>query len=268
MIHALVNGYTVLGDERYLQAAERAAQFLITKLSQEDTLLRRYRDGDSRFSGYIDDYAFFIQALISLFEATGRIDYIERAQALQCTQDQQFWDDSTGLYFHSAAGEGELIVRKKEVSDGAMPSGNAIAALNLHRLFGLTHSEQYAERAKQLVSALTAQAKRYPSAFASALAALDWLTDEPKELAVVGLQGGDARRELWQRLSAHYLPNTVVAIASHKSSGVVNLLADRPPLDGKPTYYVCTGNRCQAPTADWSEVEKELAGAKSLKLST
>lgn len=182
MIAAMSKGYQILDECCYLEAAQKSAQFIQKKLYQEGILLRRFREGEARFEGTLDDYAFLIFGLIHLYESDKDPHWIEWVKELQQKQDQIFWDEKEGGYFFSDPRNAELVIHKKEFHDGALPSGNAIVALNLLKLHELTFQQEYRSRAEELLKILSTESEKYPAGFASALIAMDYFFNRPKEV--------------------------------------------------------------------------------------
>jgi uncharacterized protein YyaL (SSP411 family) len=166
-------GYRVLGDERYRAAAERAADFVLTILRRDGRLLRSYRGGQARLNGYLDDYAFMAVALIDLHEATGEERWRVEAERLVESMNEQFWDQQQGGYFFTSHDHEALIARMKSNEDGAIPSGNSMAALALVRLGRLTGRSDYLQRAGLVLSSYAEMMRRAPAAFANMLLAAD-----------------------------------------------------------------------------------------------
>ena len=173
MIRAMVAGYRVLGDEPYRIAAERAADFVLSAMQEENRLLRSYRDGQARLNGYLEDYSFMIVALLDLHEATGEARWRSEAERLLEAMNEQFWDRRQGGYFFTAHDHEPLIARMKSNEDGAIPSGNSMAALALVRLGRLADRPDYLEMAGQLLSSYATVMRRAPAAFANMLLAAD-----------------------------------------------------------------------------------------------
>jgi uncharacterized protein YyaL (SSP411 family) len=173
MICAFAAGYRVLGDVRYRTAAERAAAFVLSTLQQDGRLLRTYRNGEARLNGYLEDYAFMTVALLDLHEATGDSRWLAEAERLLDTMNEQFWDQRSGGYFFTSHGHEALIARMKSNEDGAIPSGNSMAALALVRLARLTGRTEYRDRAGRLLSSYAEMMRRAPAAFPNMLLAAD-----------------------------------------------------------------------------------------------
>ena len=166
MIAAMAQGAKILGEDKYLKAAQKAADFIRAKLYKDNQLLRRFRDGETKYSGTLEDYAFLIFGLLEL-------GGIEWAKELQAKQDALFWDEDDGGYFFTSKEEAHVIIRKKEYNDGALPSGNAVSAGNLLKLFQKTCKEQYRKKLEILLQNAKGRALAYPAGFASLLIADD-----------------------------------------------------------------------------------------------
>ncbi|MBI2500191.1 MAG: thioredoxin domain-containing protein [Deltaproteobacteria bacterium] len=271
MIAAMAKGHQVLGEKRYWEAARRAANFIRGKLWHEGAqqaaplLLRRYRDGDSRFTATLDDYAFLIHGLLVLYESDFDPQWFEWAKILQKREDELFWDAQGGGYFFTSPEEKELVIRKKEVHDGAIPSGNSVAALNLLRLHALTAEPGYLEKARQLFESISAEITRYPMGHAQALIALDFELDQSKEIVVVG-KGADPRRdEATKFFQQTFLPNKVLVVGEptgRQDSKAIPLLQGKALKGGLTTVYICENQTCREPTNDL-ELAKKLVNDPS-----
>jgi uncharacterized protein YyaL (SSP411 family) len=220
-------------------------------------LLRTYKDGEAKLNGYLEDYASLIEGLISLYEATGTLKWIENAIRLTDTMLAEFWDEQEGGFFFTGKSHEQLIVRSKDFMDNATPSGNSVAAFALQKLAILTANETYKRHATTILRLLADQIRRYPSAFSWALCATDFYLSNPKEVAIVG-ETGDPRfadfcRVFWET----YLPNRVLALgaADHDAAeSLIPLLADRRTATGS-LAYVCEAYTCQKA----AETPRELA---------
>ncbi len=266
MIAAMAKGYQVLGDIRYLKAAQDAARFVQANLEDAGRLLRRYRDGDSRFLAYINDYAFLIFGLLALHEADFAVAWLDWARQLQRQQDRLFWDEAEGGYFFSPAENRDLLLRQKDFDDGAVPSGNSVAALNLLKLHALTLERDYRQRADKLLGVMAAKIKKFPSAYSQALMALDFDVDRAKEVAVVGSKEAPLTQQLKDYLFHTFVPNSVLAVGEPELGKALPLLRDRPQLHGKATVYVCEQGVCQLPTQDFEKAKSLIESYQPLSL--
>ena len=200
----------------------------------------------------MSDYAFLIHGLIGLFESDFDVRWLEWAEELQEKQDALFWDVEEGGYFFAPASAGDLIVRKKELHDGAYPSGNSVSALNLLKLFGLTGEKHYDDKAQGVFQAMAGDVGRYPAGYSMTLVALDYSLDSAKEIAIVGPESDEVRRYLNQT----FLPNKVMAMGNREG---ISLLKGRESIDGKTTIYVCENQVCKLPTTDLEEAKKQIS---------
>ena len=267
MIDAFARAYQVLHKRAYLSAAREAARFIETHLMRDGRLLRRYRDGEARYDGLLEDYAYLIQGLITLYESDFDPHWIELAVQLQREQDRRFKDSERGGYYHTEADAEHLLVRQRDFTDGALPNANAVSALNLLRLHALTLEPRWRESAIAIMRAPGTMLSRHPSAFSQLLIALDFLTDRAWEIAIVGADD-DSRGDEWVRLlQEKWVPNRVMALATSSSrDDAVPLLRNRPPVNGRTTVYLCEGFTCQRPTSDLDEVIRRLDDVKRWSL--
>jgi uncharacterized protein YyaL (SSP411 family) len=175
MIRAFARGYELLGEARYLAAAEGAAEFILTRMRRDGRLLASYRNGQAKLNAYLDDYAFLAVGMLHLHSATGEGRWLEEARALADALNQYFWDDEAGGYFFTSRDHESLIARPKSAQDSAIPSGNGMAALAQAELSQRTGESGYRERAERTIIASMPQVEQMPSAFATMLCALDAL---------------------------------------------------------------------------------------------
>ena len=262
MIESFAEAAAALGREDYRQAAERAADFLLSRLRRGGLLLHVYKDGQAKHVGFLDDYSYVLSALITLFETTGDARWLTESVGLAGKMVEEFWDEEDGGFFYTGRSGEKLIVRNKDYFDNATPSGNSVAAEALLRLSTLTGEEDYKRKAVNVLRLVGGPAERYPSAFGYALGALDFHLSTPKEIVVVspGDSWKDARpfaEEIWTR----YLPNKVVVFASEDDGTLaerVPLLRDRRAEGGRATAYVCENYTCQRPVTDPAELAEQL----------
>lgn len=254
MIRAMARGYQVLGDRKYLDSAASAAKFIEKSLYSDEKLLRRYRDGSAKFNAYLEDYAYLIAALIDLYEANFNRHWLDWAVKLQTKQDELFWDSSNGAYFYTDPESKDIIVRRKDFNDGAIPSGNSVAAMNLLRLHDLTFEKAHKQRAVETLNSMADTIRRAPYAYAAALQAVDYLFDDSKQIAVVVPEASeDNTGEFLKQLRSTYLPNKVVALGTGGAvddDNLLPILRGKTPLKESATFYVCENQTCKAPTTD------------------
>jgi uncharacterized protein YyaL (SSP411 family) len=260
MVAALARGAQVLDRPEYADAARRAADFVLQKLRRPDgRLLHRYRHGEAALPGYVDDYAFLIWGLIELYEATFQVSYLREALVLTDDMLGLFWDEGQGgLYFTGDDGE-ELIARTKQVYDGAVPSGNSVAALNLLRLGRMTMRPELEEKAKQLLESFGGQVGQSPTGFSQFLIALDFALGPSKEIVVAGDVSAKDTQEMLQAIRRRFLPRKVLIQHPQGEEGggieqIVPMIQHQVAIDGKATAYVCENYACQMPTTDVDEM--------------
>jgi len=245
MISAFAKGAQVLGDPAYLEAARRAAGFILTKMYDGKQLLRRFRDGEAAIPGFLDDYAFFAQALLDLYNASHELRYLKTAIALTDKMIELFRDPEDGGFFSTAEGDENLVMRMKEDYDGAEPSGNSIAVMNLLRLARLTANTQYQAEAERALNAFGTRLKTTPSGVPQMMVAAMSSLAPPKQIVLVGREPQpflDAIRHL-------FLPDyTVFIVDNDEARNFFPEVRDMVAMEGKTTAYVCENFTCQLPT--------------------
>jgi uncharacterized protein YyaL (SSP411 family) len=254
MISAFAKGAQVLDEPRYLEAAQRAAAFVLTRMysAESGVLLRRYRDGEAAISGFLDDYAFLIGALLDLYEADFDPGHIETAMALTDKMRELFEDKTEGAFFSTAAGDPSLVLRMKDDYDGAEPSGNAVALQDLLKLAHFTDRAQYREAAERTLRALGPKITQQAVAVPQMLVGLDYALGPRREVVIAG--GGD---ELLQHVRSRFLPSTITLRAG---APFFEAGASMREVDGKPTAYVCQNYVCQLPVNEISKLQELLQG--------
>jgi hypothetical protein len=264
MLATLADAAHPLEEPRYLDAARKAAGFLLDRMRTGDGRLRHsYKDGQARFSGYLEDYACLIDGLTRLFEATGEPRWIEAALDLAAILIDEFRDPDGGFFFTGNHHEA-LIARQKDVYDNATPSSSGMAATALLRLAALTGRDDLGRIGRETLEAAQLVLDKAPAAAGQSLIALDFLLAPTREFAVIS---GDDREEfaaVLRRLHAEFRPHKVVAPAPGPVpvdlARRVPLLADRPAQQGRATVYICQHFTCQAPVLGLEGLESALSG--------
>jgi uncharacterized protein YyaL (SSP411 family) len=264
MIAALARGARVLGEFGYADRAARAARFILDRMSDgAGRLWHRYRNGEAAIAGMLDDYAFLIWGLLELYEATFEACWLEEAVRLTGLMLDHFGDETAGgLFFTPADGE-ELPVRRKEIYDGAVPSGNSVALGNLLRLARFTGDEQYSERAAAMMRAFAGQVGPVPMAHTQFLAGVDFATGPTAEIVIAGDRSSSQTREMLEVLRARYLPRAVRIMRAPDEDGrrVLRLapyLEHMPPTVAGTLVYVCRDYSCRRPAGDPAELARLL----------
>jgi uncharacterized protein YyaL (SSP411 family) len=265
MISAFAKGAEVLDDERYRTAAVRAAGFIIANMydAAQKTLLRRYREGTAGIGGFLDDYAFFVQALLDLYETDFDPVRIEMAIGLTDQMRDLFEDREHGAFFTTAEGDPSLVMRMKEDYDGAEPAGNSVALLNLLRLAAMTGRNDYQNAAETTLNALAARIANQPVAVPQMLAALEFSLAPHRQVVLAGDPNSAAMAPFLRTLRSRFQPHTVTLVVDGGASGarlaaLIPAVRDMRPLEGAPTAYVCENFACQLPTREVARFDELL----------
>jgi len=258
MISSLAFGAKILHEPRYQQAAEKSARFILKNLiTHEGRLQHRYRDGEAAILGTIEDYAFFIHGLLDLYEATFEIEYLQQAVRLGEDMLRFFWDKENGGFYFTAYDAEELLFRQKGIYDGAIPSGNSIAALNLVRLSHLTLNKQWEEKLEKLFLNFASKIMSASSAHAQMLVALDFVFGPSKEIVIASSRQEDVSK-FHETIYDFFIPNKVILLHdTPEVSQISPFVQNQLPLGGKTTIYVCENHVCKLPV-------KELEAFKNM----
>jgi uncharacterized protein YyaL (SSP411 family) len=257
MLATFAEAAAVLGSEEYLEIARRNADFILENLQTENgRLLRTYKDGRAKLAAYLEDYANFADGLIELFQTSGDVKYLREAQRLADVMIDEFWDEEAGGFYFTARDHEELILRSKDFTDNATPSGNAAAADVLLKLSKLLGKERYEKHAVTVLRLVAPQVRRYAGAFGRSLSALEFYLGRTKEVVIIGEKGN----ELEKALRSEYVPNKVVVLSENpkEAAGFIPLLEGREKSGGRPTAFVCENFVCQRPTASPDELIEQL----------
>ncbi len=278
MISAFARAYQVLDDPAYMQVANKAADFIQQKLYRTDanTLLRSYREGASDVNGFASDYAFFIQGLLALYEASFNESRIDFALKLQARADKLFRDPKEGGYFSTSGTDSDVLLRMKEADDMAEPSPNSIAALNLLRLGYMLDQNEARQSAEKAIKAFAIQIERAPTSAPQMLVALSWLRSKPKQVVIAGKADDAATQAMLREVYRHFVPHEVLILADGGKgqkffSDRVEFMKGVGRIENKPTAYVCENFVCQLPTTDLKTLANLLtrpaSGKPSAKIS-
>lgn len=261
MIAALAIGGKVLEDKNYTAAAEKAVGFVYEHLIREDgRLLARFRDGDAALPAYADDYAFMTWGLLELYENTYKPEYLQKAIKMNGEMLRLFWDGAAGGFFIYGSDSEQLIMRPKEIYDGAVPSGNSVAALNLFRLARLTGDASLEEKADLLLKAFSKSIRAFPRVYPFSLIALMFGLSPSQEIVIVSERDSSEVHEMLSVVNRGFKPFTTTIYYSMESSElkeVIPFINGYSVVNGKTTAYVCRNQACQAPVTE-IEALKEL----------
>lgn len=262
MISALAKGAQVLGDKRYLEAAEKAVNFVFTHLQRNDgRLMARYREGDTAYLGYLDDYAFFIEGLLALYTACGKPQYLKNALQLQEEQERFFGDVEEGGYYLTGSDAEELLFRPKESYDGALPSGNSITALNLIRLARLTGDERWEKRAGQQLLDFRTVLTEHPSGYTAFLQALQYALHPSQELILAGSLDSETLQKMCEIFFSTFRPYASVLYQEGSISEIIPWTRDYQIETEQVTAYLCQNFTCQRPVQQIDQFQDLLKGS-------
>ena len=270
MIAALARAGQVLNEPRYTADAVKAADFIMLKLRDNNgRLVKRYRKGTAGLPAHLDDYAFVVWGFLELYEATLKTTYLQEAIRLNDQMIKHFWDQQSGGLFMTADDSEKLLIRNKEIYDGAIPSGNSVAALNLLRLGHITGREDYLKKAEEISRAFSESVNRYPAGHAHLMMALDYALNPNYEVVIVGQPAAKDTGAMLLALRRPFLPGKVVLLRPADKNAAAEIIRMAPytefmvSKDGRATAYVCTNFVCKLPTTDISQMLANLQVEKS-----
>ncbi|EIW20004.1 MULTISPECIES: thioredoxin domain-containing protein [Pelosinus] len=247
MIAAFAKAAKVLKQSKYANVAEQGAAFIYEKLMKADgRLLARYREGEAAHQAYIDDYAFLLMALIEVYEATCNNQYLHRAVTLAKDMEALFGDNTEGgFYFYGNDGE-ELIVRPKEIYDGAIPSGNSVAALALQKLGDITDDRGFSDIAERLLSSFAGEVSRYAAGYTYFMMAVDYYVADNTKIIIAGDKEAADTKAMLDVINSCFLPSSAIRFYDRHSQENV----EYKEIDHKATAYICRNFACQPPITD------------------
>jgi uncharacterized protein len=263
MISAFARAGMILEEERYLLAADRATDFILTTLLSDGELKRRWREGEARYAAGLDDYSFFIQGLLDLYMASHDPSRLQKAIELSEVQSRLFGDKNGGFY--DIPESANLLTRMKAAYDGAEPSGNSVAAINLLRLSALTGNKQWGQLADECIKSFGKALASYPAAMPLMLSAMEFQMDKSKQIVIAGERGKADTKELLREVHRRYLPNSMVLLADNSENQdflkkYLPFMATVKTIDGKASAYVCENFTCKMPVNSRKELAALLDG--------
>ncbi|MFP6581057.1 MAG: thioredoxin domain-containing protein [Candidatus Hydrogenedentota bacterium] len=264
MISAFAQGYQVLGDEAYRDAAVEAADFILNDMIEDGELLRTHRKGTSRIPAYLDDYAFMIVALLDVYEATFDTRWIQAAQELAIGMTEKFWDEEVGQFYFTSLEHKHLIVRTSTSQDNATPSGNSMAAYGLLRLAKFTDSAEDYDMASRIIMNNYPYLNEHPLGFMRLMCAVDFMVYPPREIALAGPLADAGTTKLLVTVRGNFIPNKIVAqvdpadASAVETAAIIPLLANKTMINNKATAYVCKDFACKKPVDTPEALAKQL----------
>ena len=267
-ISAMAVGGRILQQPRYIEAARRAADFVLGEMKPGDRIVRSWKDGKASSLGFLEDQAFVVQGLLDLWEATFEERWLRAALQIARAQEQHFADPERGGWYMTASDGEALIAREKPQYDGAEPSGTSVAWMNALRLASLTDDASWRTVATRAHASVAAVLANNPLALSEGLLALDWMTSTPREIVVTwpAAAAPEAARELVSELNHTFVAHRVLAGAAAGAGprDIVPLLADKAAIGGVATVYVCREGRCELPVTTPAALRARLEGERQL----
>ena len=258
MIAALADAGAVLGREDYLDAARAAAGFVLGRMRDADgRLLRTWKDGEARLNAYLEDHAYLVEALLTLYEATFEQRWFDAARETADAMIERFADPQRGGFFTTSSDHEHLIARRKDIDDHPIPSGSSSAAFGLLRLGALTGERSYVEHAESMLKLLAKVAETHPQAVAHLIRAIDFHLSPVKEVALVSADP-DRLGELAAVVRSAHRPHLVLA-GGPEGTEVPELMIGRSEVDGRPAAYVCESFTCRMPVTEPGELAALLS---------
>jgi hypothetical protein len=252
MISALAEAGAALGEPRYVDAARDCAAFVLGSMRDPNgRLLRTFKDGRAHLNAYLEDHAYLIEALLTLYESSFDPQWFTAARELADRLIARFADDERGGFFETSSDHEQLVARRKDLEDNPIPAGNSSAAYGLLRLAALTGEHEYERRAEGVLRLLHELAPRHPQAFAHLLQALDFRLAHTREVALAGDETAELERVVRSKFRPH------IVLAGGQPDGVP-LMQGREPVAGRPAAYVCEQFTCRQPVTEPAELEALL----------
>jgi uncharacterized protein YyaL (SSP411 family) len=268
MMAAFALGARILNNPDYARAAEKSAQFILTKMrDNRGRLFHRFRDGELAVEAQAADYAFLIYGLLNLYQATFNLNYAEEAAALQEKMLQDFWDPDKGGFFSTANESEALPVRPKELYDGAIPSANSVSLLNLLWLTRLTGDPKWDNHAHDQLRVFAGTVKAQPTAFTFFLLGVDFALQPGQEVVIAADPDKTGAQEMLAALNLNFTPHKVALVKSDQNAERLAKFAGYTDglqlVKDKATAHVCKGFACKEPTSDVQAMVAHILGKKS-----
>ncbi|NQV27282.1 MAG: thioredoxin domain-containing protein, partial [Rhodopirellula sp.] len=266
MLKAFAEAGAVLKNVAWIAIAEKNARLLLDQVHDDNGLLLHTwkatsdTEGNARILGYLEDHAFLVDALLTLYEATFNYSYVDEAQKIAEQMIERFWDPDWEVFYDTSMQHSKLLVRPRDILDNAVPSGGSVAAMGLQRLSVITGDVGYAEKAEASMKAMVTHMEQAPQAVTSWLSAVDFLTSNRQEVILIGDTSDGAGEELLGEARSRYSPNTVFGGSGSEPDPDEKspLLIGRAQINGKPTAYVCENYACNLPVTSAAELADQL----------
>ncbi len=255
MIAALARASIIFQEPSYLEAAIKSSSFVLNKISKNGKLLKRFRNNQAAINSHLDDYAFITWGLLEIYEATFDSKYLSKSLDLMNIMVEDFWDEKNGGFFLGADQSEKLIVRTKTAYDGAIPSGNSVAVMNMLKLSRITGNVKWAELAEKTIRAFSEDIYRAPTGYTLMLSAFLFDTNKSKEIVIVGNGKDNKTRKFIDVIRSKYAPHKVLlfkdtSLNNNQLEQLANWTSTQYSIDEKPTAYICKNFACNQPTND------------------
>ncbi len=250
MISAFAKAYSVTANDTYLHYAEKCAKFILENLYKDGILLHRYRDGDARFEGSLEDYAFMVKALIDLYEASFNTDYLVTAIELNNKAIEKFYDNENGGFYDIPASSEDIILRTKESYDGAEPAGNSIQILNMLKLAIITDDSSMSDKAVKSLELFYPDLDKVPFSSPQMLFALYYHMKSPKEIIISGDKNNKEFKELLKTINSKYIPNRILLYADDSIGKISPFIKNITQGGADNKVYICENYQCELPISD------------------
>jgi uncharacterized protein YyaL (SSP411 family) len=262
MIVALSKAARVFGSDYYKDIATKTADFILSTMKKDEQLYHRFRNGDVAFSAFLEDYTFMIWGLVELYQSGFETKYLKYALILNQELIEHFWDADSGGFFHTRDDGEKLIFRNKEIYDGAIPSGNSVAALNLLQLGRITSNFELEEKAQQIMKAFSKQASEIPMGHTQLMSALDFAIGPSTEIVVVGKENIEETKNVISQINDYFIPNKVLIFQPAEKAVDTDVFPDyvndMRMIDGKTTVHICQNYNCNLPLNNIREIQAQL----------
>ncbi|MBU5467845.1 thioredoxin domain-containing protein [Virgibacillus sp. MSJ-26] len=262
MIAGLAKAGAVFKEELYINMAEKAVRFIEESLFDKGRLMARFRDGETKHKGYLDDYAFLIWAYLEMYQATFSLGFLNKGKTLMNDMLDLFWDEEHGGFYLSGSDSEQLIAQDKEVYDGALPSGNSVASVMLTRLAYLTGETDYLDKVETMYFSFYEDINRQASAAAFFMQSLLLTENKTREIVIIGAKDDPDHTKLLDSLQSEFLPGTVILVGESAMDfkNIAPFATEYEQLEQKTTVYICENFACQQPTTDIEEVMRRIKG--------
>ena len=256
MVSAFVKGYRISDEKDFIAAAENCIKFIEEKLTKDNELLHTYKDGQSKLRAYLDDYAYFVNALLDFFEVRPLKKYLDLAVYYANYLLQHFWDDDSKNFYFTADNHEKLIIRTKNLYDLSLPSGNSVAAGTMLRLYHVTQEQKYLDTAVKIIESLGTMAAENPFGFGQLLNVIFMYLQKPLEITVIN----EVNNEIKNYLTKKFIPESILVSILKKED--LDVLQKLPFFSGKEydntktRVYVCKDFTCSLPLDSLAEIQK------------